>query len=112
MADRHLSAAAAKTGHRRLKSLKAAHKELTEALHTLKVPPRTATLKDDVDVAKGNAEATVLNAKAEAESIRIRANALEANAKLVEWEAVQKWDGKLPVYSMGGAVPFINLSGK
>jgi regulator of protease activity HflC (stomatin/prohibitin superfamily) len=65
-----------------------------------------------IETAKGNAEATVLNAKAEAESIRIRANALEANAKLVEWEAVQKWDGKLPVYSMGGAVPFINLNGK
>ena len=65
-----------------------------------------------IETAKGNAESTVLNAKAEAESIRIRANALEANAKLVEWEAVQKWDGKLPVYSMGGAVPFINLSGK
>jgi regulator of protease activity HflC (stomatin/prohibitin superfamily) len=65
-----------------------------------------------IETAKGNAEATVLNAKAEAESIRIRANALEANAKLVEWEAVQKWDGKLPVYTMGGAVPFINLPGK
>ncbi len=65
-----------------------------------------------IETAKGNAESTVLNAKAEAESIRIRANALEANAKLVEWEAVQKWDGKLPVYSMGGAVPFINLNTK
>lgn len=65
-----------------------------------------------IETAKGNAESTVLNAKAEAESIRIRANALEANPKLVEWEAVQKWDGKLPVYSMGGAVPFINLNTK
>jgi prohibitin 2 len=59
--------------------------------------------------AKGNAESTILNAKAEAESIRIRATALEQNAKLVEWEAVQKWDGKLPVYSMGNATPFIQL---
>ncbi len=68
--------------------------------------------KQQIETAKGNAESTVLNAKAEAESIRIRANALEANAKLVEWEAVQKWDGKLPVYSMGGAVPFINVPGR
>lgn len=59
--------------------------------------------------AKGNAESTLINAKATAESIRIRASALEANAKLVEWEAVQKWDGKLPVYQMGGAMPFIQL---
>lgn len=59
--------------------------------------------------AKGNAEATVLNAKADAESISIRARALEQNAKLVEWEAVQKWNGVLPVYTMGGATPFIQL---
>lgn len=62
-----------------------------------------------VETAKGNAEATITNAKAEAESIRIRAQALEQNAKLVEWEAVQKWDGKLPVYSLGSATPFIQL---
>lgn len=60
--------------------------------------------------AKGNAESTILNAKAEAESIRIRATALEQNAKLVEWEAVQKWDGKMPQYMMGGgATPFIQI---
>jgi prohibitin 2 len=59
--------------------------------------------------AKGNAESTILNAKAEAESIRIRATALEQNAKLVEWEAVQKWNGQMPMYMMGGAVPFIQL---
>lgn len=62
--------------------------------------------------AKGNAESTILNAKAEAESIRIRATALEQNAKLVEWEAVQKWDGHMPQYMMGGAVPFIQIPTK
>lgn len=59
--------------------------------------------------AKGNAESTLINAKAVAESMAIRARALEQNAKLVEWEAVQKWDGRLPVYSMGNATPFIQL---
>jgi regulator of protease activity HflC (stomatin/prohibitin superfamily) len=53
----------------------------------------------------------VLSAEAEAKSMQIRAEALEKNAKLVEWEAVQKWNGVLPQYMMGGgAVPFINLS--
>lgn len=66
-------------------------------------------LEQQVETAKGNAESTIVNAKATAESIRIRAQALEQNAKLVEWEAVQKWDGKLPVYQMGGAMPFIQL---
>lgn len=57
------------------------------------------------------ADQQVIAAKAEAESIRIRAQALEANPRLVEWEAVQKWDGKLPQYQLGGATPFINISG-
>jgi prohibitin 2 len=56
---------------------------------------------------------SILKAEAEAESIRIRANALEQNAKLVEWEAVQKWDGKMPVTMIGGgSVPFIQIPAK
>ena len=53
----------------------------------------------------------VLSAEAEAKSMQIRAEALEQNAKLVEWEAVQKWNGVLPQYMLGsGATPFINLT--
>ncbi len=53
----------------------------------------------------------VLSAEAEAKSMQIRAEALEQNAKLVEWEAVQKWNGVLPQYVLGsGATPFINLN--
>lgn len=55
----------------------------------------------------------IISAQAEAESMRIRANALQQNAKLVEYEAVQKWDGKMPTYMMGGnGVPFIQIPGK
>lgn len=56
-----------------------------------------------------NAKQTVKAAQAEAESMRIRANALTQNKSLVEYEAVQKWDGKLPQYMMGSSTPFINL---
>jgi regulator of protease activity HflC (stomatin/prohibitin superfamily) len=53
----------------------------------------------------------VLSAEAEAKSMQIRAEALEQNAKLVEWEAVQKWNGVLPQYMLGGGtMPFINLT--
>jgi regulator of protease activity HflC (stomatin/prohibitin superfamily) len=52
----------------------------------------------------------VLSAEAEAKSMQIRAEALEQNAKLVEWEAVQKWNGVLPQYMLGGSTPFINLN--
>lgn len=51
----------------------------------------------------------VIAAEAEAKSMAIRANALTQNKALVEYEAVQKWDGKMPQYIMGNSVPFINL---
>lgn len=55
----------------------------------------------------------VIAMTAEAQSMKIRADALSQNPRLVEWEAVQKWNGVLPVYSMGGATPFIQMpSGK
>lgn len=55
------------------------------------------------------AKQTKIAAEAEAEAMRIKANALERNPKLVSYEAVQKWDGTLPQYMMGDAVPFINI---
>ncbi|MBQ9547112.1 MAG: prohibitin family protein [Bacteroidales bacterium] len=58
------------------------------------------------------AKQTKIAAEAEAEAMRIKANALERNPKLVNYEAVQKWDGKLPEYMLGESVPFINLNGK
>lgn len=57
-----------------------------------------------------NAKQTVLKARAEAESMRIRSEALEKNQNLVRFEAVKKWDGKLPQYVLGGGVtPFVNM---
>lgn len=51
----------------------------------------------------------VIQAQAEAESMKIRSQALSQNKNLVEYEAVQKWNGVLPVTMMGNAVPFINM---
>lgn len=76
---------------------------------------RTAEAKAAIQVAeaKGAAESTLLRAEAEAKSIRLRADALSENAKLVELNAVEKWDGRLPVNIYGGAaVPFINIAPK
>jgi regulator of protease activity HflC (stomatin/prohibitin superfamily) len=56
------------------------------------------------------AQQKVIAATAEAQSMKIRADALTQNPKLVSWEAVQKWDGKLPVNMYGGAaIPFIDV---
>lgn len=55
----------------------------------------------------------VTTAKAEAEAMRIKTQALSQSKGLVEFEAVQKWDGKLPVNIYGsGALPFVNIGGK
>ncbi len=56
------------------------------------------------------AKQQVISAEAEAEAMRIKSNALKTNKSLIEYEAVQKWDGKLPQYTGGGAMPFINLN--
>ncbi len=51
-------------------------------------------------------------AEAEAEAMRIKSEALSKNKSLVEYEAIKKWDGKLPQYMLGNSVPFVNLNGK
>ena len=55
------------------------------------------------------AKQTKIKAEADAEAMRIKAAALESNPKLVNYEAVQKWDGKMPQYMLGNSVPFIDL---
>lgn len=62
---------------------------------------------------KQEANQKVIAAEAEAKSMKIRADALQQNPKLVEWEAVQKWNGELPTYMLGGnSMPFIQLPAK
>jgi regulator of protease activity HflC (stomatin/prohibitin superfamily) len=58
------------------------------------------------------AKQKVIAAQAEAKSMAIRAQALSQNKSLVQYEAVQKWDGKMPQYMMGNTVPFINIGAK
>lgn len=55
------------------------------------------------------AKQTLIKAEADAEAMRIKANALETNPRLVNYEAVQKWNGVMPQYMLGSAVPFIDL---
>lgn len=54
-------------------------------------------------------EQAILTAQGEAEAMRIKSNALAQNKSLVEYEAVLKWDGRLPQQMLGGAIPFINI---
>ncbi len=60
--------------------------------------------------AEGEAEAIRLRGEAEGAAIRARAEALRSNADLVQLQAVEKWDGKLPTTMVPStALPFIDL---
>ena len=76
--------------------------------------------EQDAQKAKNNtirieeeAKQKLISAKAEAEAMRVKSEALARNQKLVEYEAVLKWDGKLPQYmfSGNGSVPMIQIPG-
>ena len=55
------------------------------------------------------AQQKIETAKAEAESIRIQAEALKENADLIELKAVERWNGVLPAYMMGDTIPLLNI---
>jgi len=65
--------------------------------------------KNKLESVKFQAQQKIETAKAEAEAIRIRAAALANNAKLVELEAVQRWNGVMPQYMLGDSVPFLSI---
>lgn len=68
--------------------------------------------KNETVTIEEQAKQKVTTAQAEAEAMRIKSQALAQNKGLVEFEAVQKWDGKLPQYMFGSqTMPFIDLRG-
>jgi regulator of protease activity HflC (stomatin/prohibitin superfamily) len=58
--------------------------------------------------AEGEAEATLTRAKAQAEANRVLAQSLSAD--LIRYEQLQRWDGKLPIFSGGNATPLIDAT--
>lgn len=55
------------------------------------------------------AKQKIMTAQADAKAMQIKSEALKQNKGLVEYEAVQKWDGALPTYMFGNTVPILNL---
>lgn len=59
---------------------------------------------------KEEAEQKVFTAKADAESMKIKSQALSQNKSLIGYEWVQKWDGALPRIVLGnGSIPMIDM---
>jgi regulator of protease activity HflC (stomatin/prohibitin superfamily) len=67
--------------------------------------------RNKLEQVKYEAEQRTTQAKAEAEAIRIQAEAIQnqGGAAYVNLKAIEKWDGKLPQYSLGGSTPFIQI---
>ena len=68
--------------------------------------------KNKLEQIKFEAQQKIETAKAEAESIRIQANAInsQGGADYVQLKAIEKWNGNLPTQMIpGSTVPFINL---
>ena len=71
-----------------------------------------------VQAAEANAKIAIAKAQGEAEALKIQADgeayynrtvAASLNELLVRQYALEKWDGKMPVYTGGGVVPFIDV---
>lgn len=82
---------------------RAIESKVTAEQEALKAKNKTVQVQEE-------AKQKVIAAEAEAKSMAIRAKALSQNKSLVQYEAVQKWDGKMPQYMLGNSVPFINVS--
>jgi regulator of protease activity HflC (stomatin/prohibitin superfamily) len=61
-----------------------------------------------IEDANGKSQATLINAKAEAEAIRLKSDALKQNPELVQLTLAERWDGKLPAVT-GGSTPLLDL---
>lgn len=68
-----------------------------------------AEAQKEVATAQGQAQAMLVKAQAEAQALKLRGDALRDNPGLVQLNAIDKWDGKLPNVNGGGAVPFIQV---
>lgn len=76
---------------------------------TNEVAQAQAEAQKEVATAQGTAQAMLVRAEAEAKALKLRGDALRDNPGLVQLNAIDKWDGKLPNVNGGGAVPFINV---
>jgi regulator of protease activity HflC (stomatin/prohibitin superfamily) len=64
-----------------------------------------------VAVAKAQADAKIEEARGQAEANRLLAASIASSPNVVQLRAIEKWDGHLPT-TTGGAVPFIDITGR
>ena len=70
---------------------------------------KEAEAEAKIEIAKAEGEAKALKIKGDGEAYYNRVVSASLNKLLVEQYAIEKWDGKLPTYNGGGALPFIDI---
>lgn len=70
---------------------------------------KKAEAEAKIAVAQAEGKARALHIEADAEAYYNRTVAASITDLLVKQDAIGKWDGKMPMYTGGGALPFINL---
>ena len=67
--------------------------------------------EQDLERIKVEAQSRIAQAEGEAKAIAIQSQAIQTGGgqNYVQLKAIEKWDGKLPTYNGGGAVPFVNI---
>lgn len=83
--------------------------EEVEQAIVAKIKSTQEALQRENELAKAEAEAKiqVTQAKAEAEALRMKQQTI--TPLMIQYEAVQKWDGKFPQVMGSNSVPFINM---
>jgi prohibitin 2 len=90
-------------------------KSFTQAVELKQVAEQHALRAErDLTRIKIEAQQKIEVAKAEAESLRVQKEQitpamLQLRTIEMQTEAVKKWDGKMPYFNGGGAIPFINV---
>jgi regulator of protease activity HflC (stomatin/prohibitin superfamily) len=93
------------TIEKQLQQKMAAQQQAQQAEYELQ---RQQTLaKAKVAEAEGEAQSTLVKAKAQAEANRLLQETL--SALLIQNKAIDRWNGTLPQFTGGAAVPFLNL---
>jgi regulator of protease activity HflC (stomatin/prohibitin superfamily) len=55
------------------------------------------------------AQQQIAQARGQAESIRIVTEEIKRNPQYLQWQAIQKWNGVLPLATSGNTLPFLNI---
>ena len=90
---------------KQLQQKMAAQQQAQQAEYELQ---RQQTLaKAKIAEAEGDAQSTLVKAKAQAEANNLLQQTL--SALLIQNKAIERWNGTLPQFTGGGAIPFLNL---